>query len=88
MEVLKLRSLKDNNVGSAVPVILFIVTIVGCGGLYTLFFLEFGLGFFDDLIPASDVKTFLYMCFYAMPLMLLVVGSICLVRAGLKREVY
>lgn len=83
-----MRKLRNNNVGSAVPVILFIVTIVGCGGLYTLFFLEFGLNFFDSYIPESDVKTFLYMCFYGMPILILTVGSICLVRAGLKREVY
>lgn len=83
-----MRKLKNNNYGSIVPIVLFIVTLVGCGGLYTLFFLEFGLPFFDSMIPDSDVKTFLYMCFYAMPLMVLVVGSLCLVREGLKKEVY
>lgn len=83
-----MRSILDNNTASAVPIILFIATLVGCGGLYTLFFLEFGLPFFDGFIADSDVKTFLFMCFYGMPIMVLVVGCICLIRAGLKREVY
>lgn len=85
---LYLRKIHADNIGSAVPLLLFLVTIVGVGALYTLFFLEVGLPTFEDYIPASDSKTFIMMCIYAIPLFVLVVGVISLIRAGLKREVY
>lgn len=83
-----MRKLLSNDMASAVPVLVFLLTVVGCGALYTLLFLQFGIGYFGGLVPASDSKTFILMVVYAMPLFILVVGVVCLIRAGLKREVY
>jgi hypothetical protein len=79
-----MRKLKDNNYGSAVPIILYIVAIVGLGALYTLLFIEIGIPSFSSFIPASDSKTFIMMCIYAIPMFILGVGSIALVKSGLK----
>lgn len=83
-----MRSLSQNTTGSVIPIILFVVTIVGVGALYTLFFLEVGIPQFGDWVPASDSKTFIMMGIYAIPLFVLIIGAISLIRAGLKREVY
>lgn len=83
-----MKKLLDNNYASAVPLILFVVTIFACGALYTFFFIELGFPQFDSWIPASDGKTFIMMCIYAIPLFVLVVGSVSLLQAGIKREVY
>lgn len=64
------------------------MAIFACGALYTLFFIEVGFPTFESYIPASDSKTFIMMCLYAIPLFVLVVGVISLVREGLKRTVY
>jgi hypothetical protein len=87
MEILNLRSLKDNNVGSIIPILWFIITIFSVGAIYTLFFIEIGVPTFSSWIPASDSKTFILMMFFAMPLFILLVGAVALVKAGLKREV-
>jgi len=76
--------LKDNN-ASAIPIILFLITIFGCGALYTLLFIEIGYPIFQPMIPASDSKVFIMMCMYAIPLFLLLIGVISLINAGLKR---
>jgi len=83
-----MRCLLKDNRASAVPLILFVVTIVGVGALYTLFFLQFGIPQFDSWIPSSNSKTFLMTGIYAMPLIILMVGVVCLLKAGLKRSVY
>lgn len=81
-----MRELITNKDGSAVPLILFFVTIFACGALYTLFFIEIGLPMFSHYIPSSDAKTFILMCIYALPLIILIVGVIALLQAGLKRN--
>jgi hypothetical protein len=83
-----MRKLKFDNQASVVPVILFILTIIGAGGLYTLFFLEVALPELGYLIPASDSKTFIFMCIYALPLVIIVVGVFSLLKEGLKRSIY
>jgi len=83
-----MRNLSYNNQGSAVPILLFVITIFSCGALYTFFFIEFAFPQFSGWIPASDGKTFIMMCIYAIPLIVLVVGSISLLQAGLKRGAY
>lgn len=83
-----MRKLKDNNIGSVVPVILFILTLFGAGGLYTLFFLEIALPELSYLIPASDSKTFIFMIIYALPLIILIIGVFSLLKEGLKRTMY
>jgi len=83
-----MRRFFSNNVGSAVPIILFAVTLVSVGALYTLFFIQFGIPTFGSWIPASDIKVFIMMCIYAMPLFILIVGVISLLKAGVKRSVY
>ena len=80
-----MRKILKNNNASAVPVILFIMTIIGCGALYTLFFLEVGLPELEDYIPDSDAKTFIMMGIYALPLFILITGVVSLLIAGLKR---
>lgn len=82
-----MRILHRDNQGSAVPIILFVLTIVGCGALYTLFFIEIGIPLFSGYVPASDSRTFIMMCIYAVPLFVLVVGAISLIKAGLKQGV-
>jgi len=77
----------DDEFGSAVPIIYFILTIVVCGALFTLLFIEVGFPTFLGFIPAGDSKTFLLMLLRGIPLIVLFVGVICLVRQGLKREV-
>ena len=81
-----MRSLQNNTDASAVPMILYVLTIVGCGGLYTLFFIEVFFPTVSVLIPASEPKTFIMMCFYAIPLIILIVGVIAVIKAGLKRD--
>lgn len=83
-----MKKLLHNNQASAVPLILFAVTIFACGALYTFLFIEFAFPEFDSWIPASDGKTFIMMCIYAIPIIVLVVGSISLLQSGLKRGVY
>jgi len=84
---MKIRGIVDNSYASAVPIILFLITIIGVGALYTLFFIEIGIPTFSSWIPASDSKTFIMMCIYALPLFIIVVGVVCLIKAGLKRSV-
>lgn len=83
-----MRKLNNNNYASAVPLLLFAITIFSCGALYTFFFIEFGFPQFDSWIPASDGKTFIMMCIYAIPLFVLIIGGISLLQSGLKRSVY
>ena len=82
-----MRSLKHNNTGSAIPLILFILTIIGAGALYTLLITQVGQPVFDQYIPAGDVKTFVMMLIYGMPVVILVVGVIALIKSGIKQEV-
>jgi len=83
-----MRKFKDNNYGSVVPVVLFIVTIVGCGALYTLFFIEIAIPEFGPLVPNSDSKVYIMMVFYAIPLFIILVGAAALLIKGLKRDIY
>lgn len=83
-----MRKLIENNTGSAVPLIVFAMTIFSCGALYTLFFIEVAIPEFLDYIPDSDAKTFLMMCIYAIPLFVLMVCVIGLLKTGLKKMIY
>jgi len=82
-----MRSIIENNKASAVPVILFVMTIIVCGALYTLFFYEVGFPMLKGFIPASDGKTFIMMFLYAIPLFILLIGVISLLKAGIKRTI-
>jgi len=81
-----MRSFKNNLEASAVPLVLFLVTIFACGALYSLFFLEIGFPLLDGFIPASDSKTFIMMMIYAIPLFVVVIGVIALLISGLKER--
>ena len=83
-----MRKIIHNNIASAVPLIMFFLAIFVCGAIYTLFFVEIGYPTFDSYVPASDTKTFIMMCLYAIPLFVIVIGVICLIKSGLKRTVY
>ena len=80
-----MRKLTGNQTASAIPVIIFFLAIFICGALYTLFFIELAYPELSGYIPASDSKTFIMMCMYAIPLTILLVGVLSLLRAGLKR---
>ncbi len=82
--ILKLR--KNNN-ASAVPIIYFLLTIVVCGALFSLLFLEVAFPTFLSFIPDSTSKTFILMGLRGMLFIVLFVGIICLIREGIKREV-
>jgi len=79
-----MRKLIDNNVCSAVPLILFILTIVSCGALYTLFFVEVAYPSLLYMIPDSDSKTFIMMGMYAIPLFVILIGVFSVIKAGIK----
>jgi hypothetical protein len=83
-----MRKLKDNKDASVVPLILFVLTILGCGALYSLLFLEIALPSLSHMIPDSDSKTFILMGIYATPLFILVIGVLAFLQAGLKRGFY
>jgi len=71
-----------------IPIIYFIMTIIAVGALFTLLFIEIGFPTLLGYIPNSDSKTFIRMMLYGIPLIVLFVGVICLIREGLKKEVY
>lgn len=78
---------KLNNQGSAVPLILFVLTIFVAGALYSLFFIEVGFGLLDIIpVPDSDSKTAIMMGLYGIPLIILIVGIIALFLSALKNE--
>jgi hypothetical protein len=81
-----MRNLRNDNNGSAIPLILFILTIVVIGALFSLFFIEIGFPLLDTLIPvpASPSKTIIMMMLRGIPLIVLLVGCVSLILAGLK----
>lgn len=81
-----MRSLNKNNDASAVPIILFIITILVCGALYTLFMVEVAYPSLLYMIPASDSKTFIMMGMYAIPLVILLIGVFALIKEGVKES--
>ena len=74
----KSRAFRSNNDASAIPLILFVITIVSCGALYSLFFVEVAYPNLQYLIPASEYKVFLMMLMYAIPLFVIFVGVVAL----------
>ena len=81
-----MRNIRHNNYGSIVPVILFILTILCCGALYTLFFVEVAYPNLLYMVPDSDSKTFIMMGMYAIPLIVIIVGVLCIIKAGIKER--
>lgn len=85
---MKIRSLKNDESGSMVPLLLYVITIFSIGALYSLFFVAVGFPSLRYLIPESDSKTFILMGMYAIPLFVLIVCTIALLKEGLKRDFY
>jgi hypothetical protein len=83
-----MRNLKKNIYGSAIPLILFILTIVVVGALFSLFFIEIGFPLIDNVIPVPDspYKVFMMMMMRGIPLIVLLVGVVSLILSGLKNE--
>lgn len=81
------KSFLRNNVASAIPLILFVLTIFSVGAVYTLLFIEFGFPTLSSFIPDSDLKTTLMLLLYSIPFFVLIVGVIALIVSGLKRTV-
>jgi hypothetical protein len=84
-----MRKLNEDINASAVPIILFVVTLLVCGALYTLFFIEVGFPLFNnpEYLPDSDTKTLIMMGIYGLPLIIVVVGVFCMIKAGQKRHI-
>lgn len=86
-----MRKIIHNNVGSVIPLLLFLLTILICGALYHLFFVEVLYPSLLGRIPDSDSKTFIMMGMYALPLFIIIIGVFALIKSALKqsfREVY
>ena len=83
-----MRRILFNDYASVNPILLFLMTLVVTGLLYSLLFTQVFFPFFDSMIPASDSKVYLYMLFYAMPLFIVVVGMISVFQAALKKSRY
>lgn len=81
-----MRKLKENNHASAVPLILFILTILSCGALYTLFMVEVAYPSLLYMVPDSDSKTFIMMGMYAIPLFIILIGVFALIKEGIKES--
>ena len=81
-----MREFINNNYASPVPLILFILTIVSCGALYTLFFVEVAYPSLLYMIPDSDSKTFIMMGMYAIPLFIIVIGVFSVIKEGIKEN--
>ena len=81
-----MRKLIKNNQASAIPLILFVLTIVTCGALYTLFFVEVAYPSLLYLIPDSASKTFIMMGMYAIPLIIILIGVFSLIKEGVKEN--
>ena len=81
-----MRKITKNNNASAVPLLLFIMTILSCGALYTLFFVEVAYPSLLYMIPDSESKTFIMMGMYAIPLFVLLIGVFSVIKSGLKRD--
>ena len=80
-----MRSFNDN--ASAIPLFLFIVTIVVAGALFSLFFIEVGFPLLDLIpIPESPSKIFILAAMRGIPLIVVIVGCVSLILAGLKNE--
>jgi len=79
-----MRKLLKNNDGSPIPLMLFIMTLISCGALYTLFFVEVAYPNLLHFIPNSDSKTFIMMGMYAIPLIVIIIGVFCLIKEGVK----
>ena len=81
-----MREFIKNNYGSPVPLILFIMTIISCGALYTLFFVEVAYPSLLHFVPESDSKTFIMMGMYAIPLFVILIGVFALIKEGIKES--
>ena len=81
-----MRNIRHNNYGSIVPVILFILTILSCGALYTLFMVEVAYPNLLYMVPDSDSKTFIMMGMYAIPLFVLLIGVLAVIKSGIKER--
>jgi len=80
-----MKKIDDN--ASIIPVMFFIITIIVVGALFSMFFIEIGFPLVDNQIPIADspYKTFITYVIRAIPLFVVVVGSISLFIVGLKR---
>lgn len=82
-----MRDLKNNNIGSVVPLVLFFITFFGAGALYTLFFIEIGFPALMWMLPNDDARIYIMMVIYAVPAIIVVVGIFALYLNGLKRTI-
>ena len=81
-----MRSFICDEYGSAIPIILFLGGIFAAGGLYSLLFIVVALPTLSALIPDSVFKTVILGIIYFAPLIILIVGVLALLLAGMKRH--
>ena len=80
-------NISRSNYGSVIPLMLFILTIITAGALYSLLFITVGFETFSSYIPDGQYKTIILLMFRAIPGIVLIVGVIALLISGLKRRV-
>ena len=80
-------SVSRGKYGSVIPLMLFILTIITAGALYSLLFITIGFETFSSYIPDGQYKTIILLMFRAIPGIVLIVGVIALLISGLKRRV-
>lgn len=83
-----MKKLLNDNIGSVVPPLLFLLSLIGGGALYTLFFIEIGIPIMNAWfpVPESDSKTFIFMIIYAIPIFITITALFALWLNGLKRN--
>lgn len=79
-----LRSFIDNEEADAIPLILYVMGVIVGGALYTLFFIYIAPSFYG-LIPASVYRVLFLGILYFIPLLILFIGILSMIKAGLKR---
>ena len=79
-------NISRNNHGSVIPLMLFILTIITAGALYSLLFIKVGFETFSSYIPDGQYKTIILLMFRAIPGIILITGVVALLITGLKRR--
>lgn len=69
---------------SAIPMILFILGLLGAGAMYSLFFIIVGIPTLSPFIPDSMFKTLIIGIIYFSPFVVLIVGVLALMQSGMK----
>jgi len=77
-----------NNQGNVSIIAIYILSLIGLGGLYTLFFLEFAIPNLAPHIPAvfDTYKTVILMFLWGIPFFITFIFSLAVLKNALKRH--